>query len=144
MFRPSSYGHYDLITASYVEPQVRPLHPCSKNRLSCVRRLSSVMGSLRMVIWRYDADNRPALYLRPSKENTEKSIRLKCDVALQDMAKPAGETAPVTEVKPGPRLRWRMGRQLSRLLALFERRSGCIIRPAFHWAHELLRPIEVA
>lgn len=28
-----------------------------------------------MVIWGYDADNRPALYLRPSKQNTEESIR---------------------------------------------------------------------
>ena len=28
-----------------------------------------------MVLWGYDTDNRPALYLRPSKQNTEESIR---------------------------------------------------------------------
>ena len=28
-----------------------------------------------MVIWGYDVDDRPALYLRPSKQNTEESIR---------------------------------------------------------------------
>lgn len=28
-----------------------------------------------MVIWGYDVDNRPALYLRPSRQNTEESIR---------------------------------------------------------------------
>ena len=29
----------------------------------------------KMMIWGYDADGRPALYLRPSKQNTEESIR---------------------------------------------------------------------
>ncbi|KAI0635576.1 CRAL/TRIO domain-containing protein [Trametes polyzona] len=48
------YGIYDLITASHVEPE-------------------AVTG--KMIIWGYDADNRPALYLRPSKQNTEESIR---------------------------------------------------------------------
>ncbi|KAI9061138.1 CRAL/TRIO domain-containing protein [Trametes sanguinea] len=48
------YGLYDLITASYVEPE-------------------AVTG--KMVIWGYDADNRPAIYLRPSRQNTEESIR---------------------------------------------------------------------
>ncbi|RDX57013.1 CRAL/TRIO domain-containing protein [Lentinus brumalis] len=48
------YGLYDLITASYVEPE-------------------AVTG--KMVLWGYDVDNRPALYLRPSKQNTEESIR---------------------------------------------------------------------
>ncbi|KAI0649476.1 CRAL/TRIO domain-containing protein [Trametes meyenii] len=48
------YGLYDVITASHVEPE-------------------AVTG--KMVIWGYDADHRPALYLRPSKQNTEESIR---------------------------------------------------------------------
>ncbi|KAL7278961.1 hypothetical protein ACG7TL_006793 [Trametes sanguinea] len=48
------YGLYDLITASYVEPE-------------------AVTG--KMVIWGYDIDNRPAIYLRPSRQNTEESIR---------------------------------------------------------------------
>ncbi|KAI0331836.1 CRAL/TRIO domain-containing protein [Cubamyces sp. BRFM 1775] len=48
------YGVYDVITASHVEPE-------------------AVTG--KMVIWGYDVDNRPALYLRPSKQNTEESIR---------------------------------------------------------------------
>ncbi|RPD59669.1 CRAL/TRIO domain-containing protein [Lentinus tigrinus ALCF2SS1-6] len=48
------YGVYDLITASHVEPE-------------------ALTG--KMVIWGYDVDHRPALYLRPSKQNTEESIR---------------------------------------------------------------------
>ena len=28
-----------------------------------------------MVLWGYDVDSRPALYLRPSRQNTEESIR---------------------------------------------------------------------
>ncbi|KAI0787410.1 CRAL/TRIO domain-containing protein [Fomes fomentarius] len=48
------FGLYELITASHVEPE-------------------ALTG--KMVIWGYDADNRPALYLRPSKQNTEESIR---------------------------------------------------------------------
>ncbi|PIL35387.1 hypothetical protein GSI_02113 [Ganoderma sinense ZZ0214-1] len=48
------YGLYDVITASHVEPE-------------------ALTG--KMVLWGYDADNRPALYLRPSKQNTEESIR---------------------------------------------------------------------
>ncbi|CDO72479.1 hypothetical protein BN946_scf184980.g20 [Trametes cinnabarina] len=48
------YGLYDLITASYVEPE-------------------AVTG--KMVIWGYDTDHRPAIYLRPSRQNTEESIR---------------------------------------------------------------------
>ncbi|KAI0760942.1 CRAL/TRIO domain-containing protein [Trametes elegans] len=48
------YGLYDTITAAHVEPE-------------------AVTG--KMVIWGYDADNRPGLYLRPSKQNTEESIR---------------------------------------------------------------------
>ena len=27
------------------------------------------------MIWGYDAENRPALYLRPSRQNTEESVR---------------------------------------------------------------------
>lgn len=27
------------------------------------------------MIWGYDTDNRPALYLRPSRQNTDESIR---------------------------------------------------------------------
>ncbi|KAI0822555.1 CRAL/TRIO domain-containing protein [Trametes gibbosa] len=48
------YGVYDLITASHVEPE-------------------AVTG--KMIIWGYDSDDRPALYLRPSKQNTEETIR---------------------------------------------------------------------
>lgn len=48
------YGLYDVITASHVEPE-------------------ALTG--KMVLWGYDVDNRPALYLRPSKQNTEESIR---------------------------------------------------------------------
>ncbi|KAH9856671.1 CRAL/TRIO domain-containing protein [Lenzites betulinus] len=48
------YGVYDLITASHVEPE-------------------ALTG--KMTIWGYDVDNRPALYLRPSRQNTEESIR---------------------------------------------------------------------
>ncbi|GBE88286.1 CRAL/TRIO domain-containing protein [Sparassis latifolia] len=48
------YGVYDLITASYVEPE-------------------AVTG--KMVLFGYDIDGRPALYLRPSKQNTSESIR---------------------------------------------------------------------
>ncbi|OJT15007.1 CRAL-TRIO domain-containing protein C23B6.04c [Trametes pubescens] len=48
------YGLYELITASYVEPE-------------------ALTG--KMMIWGYDSDKRPAIYLRPSKQNTEESIR---------------------------------------------------------------------
>ncbi|KAI0750119.1 CRAL/TRIO domain-containing protein [Daedaleopsis nitida] len=48
------FGLYELITASHVEPE-------------------ALTG--KMVIWGYDIDQRPALYLRPSKQNTEESVR---------------------------------------------------------------------
>ncbi|KAM5537177.1 hypothetical protein V8D89_009110 [Ganoderma adspersum] len=48
------YGLYDVITASHVEPE-------------------ALTG--KMVLWGYDVDNRPALYLRPNKQNTDESIR---------------------------------------------------------------------
>ncbi|TBU25024.1 CRAL/TRIO domain-containing protein [Dichomitus squalens] len=48
------FGVYDVITASHVEPE-------------------ALTG--KMVLWGYDTDNRPALYLRPSRQNTEESIR---------------------------------------------------------------------
>ncbi|OBZ72137.1 CRAL-TRIO domain-containing protein C23B6.04c, partial [Grifola frondosa] len=48
------YGVYDIITASHVEPE-------------------AVTG--KMVIFGYDVEGRPALYLRPSRQNTSESIR---------------------------------------------------------------------
>ncbi|KAI0351705.1 CRAL/TRIO domain-containing protein [Trametes cingulata] len=48
------FGLYDLITASYVEPE-------------------ALTG--KMMIWGYDTDNRPAIYLRPSRQNTDESLR---------------------------------------------------------------------
>ncbi|KAI8982724.1 CRAL/TRIO domain-containing protein [Trametes punicea] len=48
------FGLYDRITAAYVEPEV-------------------VTG--KMVIWGYDVDMRPGIYLRPSRQNTEESMR---------------------------------------------------------------------
>ncbi|KAI0366133.1 CRAL/TRIO domain-containing protein [Pilatotrama ljubarskyi] len=48
------FGLYDLITASYVEPE-------------------ALTG--KMMIWGYDTENRPAIYLRPSRQNTDESIR---------------------------------------------------------------------
>ncbi|EPT01383.1 hypothetical protein FOMPIDRAFT_1023288 [Fomitopsis schrenkii] len=46
------YGVYDMITADHVEPE-------------------ALTG--KMVIFGYDKDGRPALYLRPSKQNTEEN-----------------------------------------------------------------------
>lgn len=48
------YGLYDVITTENVEPE-------------------AVTG--KMILFGYDADCRPALYLRPSKQNTEESIK---------------------------------------------------------------------
>ncbi|KAH9944998.1 CRAL/TRIO domain-containing protein [Epithele typhae] len=48
------FGVYDVINTAHVEPE-------------------AVTG--KMMIWGYDSDNRPALYLRPSRQNTEESIR---------------------------------------------------------------------
>ncbi|PCH42236.1 CRAL/TRIO domain-containing protein [Wolfiporia cocos MD-104 SS10] len=48
------FGLYDLLTPEHVEPE-------------------AVTG--KMVIFGYDVDGRPALYLRPSKQNTEESVR---------------------------------------------------------------------
>ncbi|KZT07736.1 CRAL/TRIO domain-containing protein [Laetiporus sulphureus 93-53] len=47
------YGVYDLITAEHVEPE-------------------AVTG--KMFLFGYDVDGRPALYMRPSRQNTEESI----------------------------------------------------------------------
>ncbi|KAH9928717.1 CRAL-TRIO domain-containing protein [Fomitopsis serialis] len=46
------YGVYDMITADHVEPE-------------------ALTG--KMIIFGYDKDGRPALYLRPSKQNTEEN-----------------------------------------------------------------------
>ncbi|KAI0951026.1 hypothetical protein AcW1_008179 [Taiwanofungus camphoratus] len=48
------FGLYDLLTASHVEPE-------------------ALTG--KMVLFGYDADGRPAMYLRPSRQNTEETVR---------------------------------------------------------------------
>ncbi|OCH93078.1 CRAL/TRIO domain-containing protein [Obba rivulosa] len=48
------YGVYDVITTSHVEPE-------------------ALTG--KMMLFGYDADRRPAMYLRPSRQNTAESIR---------------------------------------------------------------------
>ena len=65
------YGIYDLITASHVEPEV--LYLQLSEEVWNAHAPQAVTG--KMVIWGYDVDNRPALYLRPSRQNTEESIR---------------------------------------------------------------------
>ncbi|KAL1738097.1 CRAL-TRIO domain-containing protein, partial [Schizophyllum fasciatum] len=66
-----AFGIYDLVNAKHVEPEARLIETCTPSGADLM--LQGVTG--KQVLFGYDAQRRPGLYLLPSRQNTDESPR---------------------------------------------------------------------